>query len=324
MKRIFTFAIAATLIVVCLVLGIHCPTLFAAEPLASGIDRANFDKNVRPQDDLFRAVNGSWLAKAKIPADRSTYGAFPSLIEQSEKDLRAIIEACADAKDNPPGSEKQKIGDMYASYMNAARAEQLGIQPIAEMLASIDRIESKDDLVRTFAELQRDGVSGPLACYVNTDAKKSDQYILYLFEGGLGLPDRDYYWDAKLQKKLAAYAAHVAHMLSLAKVPDAKRAAAEVVAFETRLAKAQWSKLENRDSTKTYNRKSRDELLELAPAFDWNLYFTTIGGENPQEVIVGQPSYFTALSGMLDSVPLATWRSLVEMAGNPALCKSAE
>ena len=198
---------------------------------------------------------------------------------------------------------------MYASYMNEARAEKLGIEPIAEMLAAIDRIESKDDLVRTFAELQRDGVSGPLGCYVNTDAKKSDQYILYLSEGGLGLPDRDYYWDAKLQKKLAAYAAHVAHMLSLAKVPDAKRAAAEVVAFETRLAKAQWSKLENRDSTKTYNRKSRDELLKLAPAFDWNLYFTTIGGKDPQEVIVGQPSYFTALSGMLDSVPLAAWRA---------------
>jgi predicted metalloendopeptidase len=302
MKSMLTFAIAATLIVV-------CPTLMAAEPLASGIDRAYFDKNVRPQDDLFRAVNGGWLATAKIPADRSSYGAFQALIEQAEKDLRAIIEACADAKNNPPGSEKQKIGDMYASYMNEARAEQLGIEPIAGLLASIDRIESKDDLVRTFAELQRVGVGGPLGCYVNTDAKKSDQYILYLGQGGLGLPDRDYYWDAKLKSKLAAYAAHVERMLSLAKIPDAEQAAAEVVAFETQIAKAQWSKLDCRDSIKTYNRKTRDELATLAPALNWDVYFTTLGAENPQEVIVAQPSYFTALAGMIDSVPLNTWKT---------------
>ena len=151
--------------------------------------------------------------------------------------------------------------------------------------------------------------AGPLGCYVDTDAKKSDQYILYLGQGGLGLPDRDYYWDAKLKTKLAAYTAHVAHTLSLAKVPDAKRAAADIVAFETRLAKAQWPKLDYRDSTKTYNRKTRDELDKLAPAFDWNLYFTTIGVKNPREAIVAQPSYFTALSEMLDSTPLATWKA---------------
>ena len=103
---------------------------------------------MRPQDDLFRAVNGGWLAKAKIPADRSSYGAFQMLIEQAEKDLRAIIEGSPTAKDNPPGSEKQKIGDMYASYMDEARAEQLGIEPIAEILAAIDRIANKDDLIR--------------------------------------------------------------------------------------------------------------------------------------------------------------------------------
>ena len=270
MRRTFTFAITAALIVICLILGIQCKALTAAEPLASGIDQANFDKNVRPQDDLFRFVIGGWLAKAKIPADRSSEGAFQGLIEQAERNLRAIIEGCADAKDNPAGSERQKIGDMYASYMDEARAEQLGIEPIAKMLASIDRIESKEDLARTFAELQRDGVSGPLGCYVNTDAKKSDQYILYLTQGGLGLPDRDYYWDAKLKAKLDAYRKHVERMLTLAKVPDAKQAAADIVAFETQMAKAQWSKLECRDSTKTYNRKTLKELYQLAPAFNWD------------------------------------------------------
>jgi putative endopeptidase len=308
MKKVATFAIFATLTVICSVLGIGCKTLRAAQPLASGIDQSNFDKDVRPQDDLFRAVNGAWLAKAKIPADRSSYGAFPALIEQAEKDLREIIETCADAKDNPPGSEAQKIGDLYASYMDEARAEQLGIEPIAGMLASIDRIESKKDLVRSFAELERRGVSGPLGCHVGPDAKNSDRNILYLFQGGLGLPDREYYWDPKLKTKLAAYTAHVERMLSLAKVPDAKQTAADIVAFETRVAKAQWSKLACRDSNKTYNRKTRDELAKLAPGFDWNLYFTAIGVKNLQEVIVATPSFFTALAGMIDSVPLATWK----------------
>ena len=112
MRRVVIFAIFVALTVVCSAPGSRCNTLTAAEPLTSGIDQSNFDKNVRPQDDLFRAVNGAWLAKAEIPADRSSYGAFPVLIEQAEKDLREIIETCADAKDNPPGSEAQKIGDL--------------------------------------------------------------------------------------------------------------------------------------------------------------------------------------------------------------------
>jgi putative endopeptidase len=312
MKRSLAFAVATALIVACSVRGILCQAASAAEPLASGIDLTNFDKIVRPQDDLFRAVNGAWLAKAKIPADRSSYGAFMALADQTEKDLLAIIETCADAKDNPPGSERQKIGDMYASYMDEARAEQLGIGPIAGMLAAIDRIETKADLVRSLAELNRVGVCGPLASYVTTDAKKSDRYILHLSQAGLSLPDRDYYWDAKFKAKLAAYRAHVEHMLALAKVPDPKQAAADIVAFETRLAKAQWSKLENRDSTKTYNKKTRDELAKLAPGFDWNLYFAAMGVKNAQEFIVAQPSYFTALAAMVDSAPLASWKALLK------------
>lgn len=308
MARILTSSIAIALIATCLLLGILCKTLPAAEPLASGIDQANFDKSVRPQDDLFRYVNGAWLAKATIPADRSAYGAFQALGEQAEKNLRGIIEACADATDNPPGSEKQKIGDMYASYMDESRAEKLGIEPIVGLLASVDRIESKEDLVRTFAELQRIGVPGPLGCYVSSDAKQSDRNILYLVQGGLGLPDRDYYWDRKLKAKLAAYTAHVERMLSLAKVPNTKQAAADIVAFETQVAKDQWSKLACRDSTKTYNRKTIKELQQLAPAFDWNAYFAALDIKNQKEVVVAQPSFFTALSGLLDSVPLNTWK----------------
>ena len=159
----------------------------AAEPLTSGIERANFDPSVRFQDDLFHAVNGTWLAKTEIPADRADYGAFTVLTEQAEKDVRAIIENCASAGENTTDPEK-KVGDLYASYMDEARAERLGIKPIAGMLAAIDRIESKAGLVRMLAELARIGISGVVDCSIAPDAKRSDRYIVHLSQAGLGLP----------------------------------------------------------------------------------------------------------------------------------------
>lgn len=280
----------------------------AAEPLSSGIDRANFDPSVRFQDDLFRAVNGTWLKKTEIPADRSDYGAFAALADQAEKDIREIVEGCAAATDAPAGSEQKKIGDLYASYMDEARAEQLGIQPIAGTLAAIDRIATKADLVRVLAELERDGVTGVFGPYIGPDARKSDRYIVHLYQAGLGLPDRDYYLDAKYQDKLAAYRAHVERMLTLAGIADASRVADGIVAFEKRIAEVQWSKVDNRDDIKTYNKKSREELAQLAPGFDWNAYLDGIGAGAARELIVAQPSYLTAAAGLTDTVPLAAWR----------------
>lgn len=278
------------------------------EPLASGIDRTNFDPSVRFQDDLFRAVNGTWLAKTEIPADRADYGAFTVLAEQAEKNVRAIIESCASAGESATDLEK-KVGDLYASYMDEARAERLGIEPIAGVLAAIDKIETKTDLVRMLAELARVGISGALDCSIAPDAKRSDRYILHLFQAGLGLPDRDYYWNTKYKEKLAAYEAHVARSLAFCGVGDAHRAAAEIVAFETRLARAQWSKEDNRDNVKTYNKRTRKELGRLAPGFDWKLYFDVVGAGVAEDLIVAQPSYFTAVAGMVDSAPLRIWKA---------------
>ncbi|MGA2035041.1 MAG: M13-type metalloendopeptidase [Thermoguttaceae bacterium] len=280
----------------------------AAQPLASGIDRANFDPSVRFQDDLFHAVNGAWLAKTEIPADRADYGAFTALAEQAEKDVRAIVESCAGAGHNAADPEK-KIGDLYASYMDEARAERLGITPIAGTLAAIDSIQTKAGLVRMLAELARVGISGAVDCSIAPDAKQSDRYILHLSQAGLGLPDRDYYWDAKYKEKLAAYEAHVARSLALCGVVNARRAAAQIVAFETRLARAHWSKEDNRDNVKTYNKRTREGLLRLAPGLDWNLYFETVGAGAAEELIVAQPSYLTAVAGLADSAPLGIWKA---------------
>ena len=280
----------------------------AAGPLTSGIDRANFDPSVRVQDDLFHAVNGAWLAKTEIPPDRADYGAFTALAEQAEKDVRAIVESCAGAGENATDPEK-KVGDLYASYMDEARAERLGIEPIAATLTAIDAIETKGGLVRMLAELARAGIDGIVDCSIAPDAKRSDRYILHLSQGGLGLPDRDYYWDAKYQAKLAAYEPHVARSLSLCGVADARREAAETVAFETRIARAHWSKEENRDNVKTYNKRSREELARLAPGFDWKLYLDGVGAGAAEDVIIGQPSYFKAVGEMADATPLGIWKA---------------
>jgi predicted metalloendopeptidase len=192
--------------------------------------------------------------------------------------------------------------------MDEARAEELGIRPIAARLAAVDAIKTKADLTGTLGELSVFGVSGPLACYVGTDAKKSDEHILHISQAGLGLPDRDYYWDAKFKAKLAAYQAHIERMLTLAKIGDAKQAATEIVALETRIAKAQWSKVENRDVDKTYNKMDLAALARLAPGFDWQLYFHSSGIKNVKELVVSQPSYLTSLADLLDQVPLATWK----------------
>jgi predicted metalloendopeptidase len=280
----------------------------STEPLTSGIDRANFDPSVRFQDDLFHAVNGAWLAKTEIPVDRADYGAFTGLAEQAEKDVRAIIESCAGAGEHATDLEK-KVGDLYASYMDEARAERLGIEPIAGTLAAIDGIQTKAGLVRMLAELERAGISGVVDCSIAPDAKRSDRYILHLSQTGLGLPDRDYYWDARYKEKLAAYGAHVARSLTLCGVADARRAAADIVAFETRLAKAQWPKEDNRDDVKTYNKRTREELVRLAPGFDWKSYLDAVGAGAAKELIVSQPSYFTAVAGMADSAPLGTWKA---------------
>jgi len=276
---------------------------------ASGIDAANFDPAVRPQDDLYRHVNGAWLAKAEIPADRAMYGAFVRLVDKAEADLRAIIEAAAEKPDHRAGSVEQKVGDLYASFMDEARADKLGQEPIADVLGKVDAIQDKAGLVRTLAELQRGGVGGVFGLHVDTDAKQSDRYIIYLAQGGIGLPDESYYRDPKYQDIRDAYVAHVAAMLGLAGVEGPKDAAATIMAFETRLAKAHWDRVKSRDDTLTYNKKDRAGLAKLATGFDWPAWFRTLGAGDPAEVVVAQPDYFAAMAKALDDVPLKEWKT---------------
>ncbi len=275
--------------------------------MKSGIDKSYFDASVRPQDDLFRHVSGKWLSSAEIPSDRSLDGAFPGLRDQSEANIRAIIEETVKRPDSGDANS-QKVGDFYSSFMDESKVDALGFKPIEDELAEIDAITDKAAFIKTLARLQRSGTNGLFGVRVDTDAKQSDRYILNVSQGGLGLPDESYYREDKFQKVRDAYLAHIAKMLDLARLPHAKAAAEKIMAAETGLAKQHWDRVKNRDDTLTYNKKNGEALSELTPGFDWAVWFEHVGAKGIDEVIVGQPSFFTAMAKSLDEVNLADWK----------------
>ncbi len=178
------------------------PPAPAARPAVSGLDPAAFDAKVRPQDDLFLHVNGGWLARTEIPADKASYGAFDILFDKAQADLRAIVEESAKAAAKTPGSDAQKIGDFYESFMNETRVEELGITPLTAELAAIDGLKTKTDVARHFGRFFKLNLINPIVGYVEGDAQQPTHDVLYVFQGGLGLPDRDYYLknDPKLKE----------------------------------------------------------------------------------------------------------------------------
>jgi putative endopeptidase len=275
----------------------------------SGIETTGFDAKVRPQDDLYRHVNGAWVAEAQIPAEYGMFGSFMQLRDNALKDLRAIIEDASRQADAGPGSEARKIGDLFASFMDEKRAEDLGLEPIKGDLARIDAVKDTAGLLRLIAELQREGVGGLFGLYVAPDAKQSDKETVYLAQGGISLPDESFYRDAKFQPIRDAFVEHVQKMFALAGRPDAAGAAKQVMELETRLAKNHWDRVKSRDSSLTYNKKDRAALGALAPGFDWATYFDVAGAKDLPEVIVRQPEYFTAMAGALKDVPLDQWKT---------------
>ncbi|MBT0772108.1 peptidase M13 [Kineosporia sp. J2-2] len=283
--------------------------------MRSGIEIEQLSPSIRPQDDLFRHVNGKWLDTAEIPPDKSVYGTFHRLRDEAEAQLRVIVEKAAETSGNAePGSEAQKVGDLYASFMDEPAIERLGIAPIATDLALIEEITDLAGLVRAFGVLERSGSGAPFGYFVNNDAMASDRYVMYVTQGGLSLPDESYYREETFAEIRTEYLAHVARMLVKAGIteqPGADDAARRIFALETRLAGSHWDRVTNRDATKTYNKKDRAGLEELVPEFDWTAWIDAL--KVPQsafsEVVVRQPGFFTALGKALVEVPLADWKT---------------
>ena len=281
--------------------------------LSSGIELANMDTNVAPQQDFFHYVNGSWMEKTEIPADKARWGSFDELRENAEKQVLAIVQQLA-AEQHVKGSDEQKIADLYSSFLDEELAEVLGLNPLRGELAQIDNIKSHNDLTTLWGQWQRYRIGTPVAVYVGQDQKQSDQYITGASQAGLGLPDRDYYLkdDARSTELLGKYQAFIAKLWTLAGMDNAEQAAADIVALEKKIAAAQWSRIQNRDRNATYNKLTIAELTKLAPGFDWQAFLTAAGLGNINELVVRQPTYFTEFAKLQANTPVAQWQQYLK------------
>ncbi|CAN5864296.1 M13 family metallopeptidase [soil metagenome] len=286
----------------------------APAKLTSGIDLPSMDRSVPLQQDFYAHANGTWMKKTTIPADKAAVGTLEQIQEKTLGELRGLIEAAAKRRDNP---QAQQIGALYASFMDEATLEKLGAKPLAAELAAVDAIGDAKQLVAAMARLGSLGVDVPLTAYVGQDDRDSTRYVPGLWQSGLGLPDRDYYLkedDAKFKDARAKYAVYLARLLALAgsdaDKAGADAAAASVLALETEIARAQWARVETRDPVKAYNRVDLVDLPKLSAAIDWNGMIAASGlAGKTKDVLIGQPSYVTALGTLVAKTPLATWKA---------------
>ncbi|MBC7440971.1 MAG: peptidase M13 [Ramlibacter sp.] len=274
---------------------------------ASGIDRDELDPGVRPQDDLFRHVNGKWIARAEIPADKARWGSFYLLAEESEKAVKEII---LEAQSALPGTEERKLGDLYASFMDEERVEKPGATPLAADLATVDGITSIPMLLGSLGRLERAGVSGAFQLHVDNDPGDPERYLVFVEQAGLGLPDESYYRDDKSGAIREAYQAFLARMFGLAGLADAAGRAERVFSLETELATHHWDKVRSRDSEKTYNLKTWGQVTALAAGADLQLWLEGLDAPAGafDEVVVRQPSFVTGLAEMLTDDRLEAWQ----------------
>ncbi len=290
--------------------GIQAVASSADQPPSSGLSAEDMDTSIRPQDDFYRYANGGWLARTEIPPERSSYGAFTEVHERNEKRLKTILEEAATA-DAPAGSDMQLVGTFYASYMDRARADALGLKPLDPLLAEIAEASTHEDILRLYGQFIRLNVLAPFDFYVDRDRGDTSRSLFYFWQGGLGLPDRDYYTkdDEKFAAIRDAYVDYAATILSLSGEPDANEKADRIMALEKRLAALHWPQEKLRDRIATYNLMDRAALAEMAPGFDWDVYLESTGLGEQSDFVVGTPSFFTGFAELFGETGVDLWRS---------------
>jgi putative endopeptidase len=284
----------------------------AGEASYWGFDTANLDKACKPCDDFYQFAMGGWMKANTIPPEYSTWGSFSRLVDKNQQNLREILDAAV-KQQAQPGSNEQKIGDFYASCMDTEAIEAAGTKPIDAELRSIGQMKNGADLEAEAARLQKEGVGVLFGFRANQDAKDSSQVVGAAWQGGLGLPEREYYLkqDDKSKQLRDAYVKHVAKMFELSG-DSADAAATEshtVLGIETSLATASMKNTDLRDPHKTYHRMKMAELQAMTPDFNWESYFRLLGHPELKEINVGQPDFFKALDSQLTASPLADWKT---------------
>ncbi len=303
--------------IVAVVVAALCATVTnLAGQSPKAIDPRNMDTSVKPCDDFYQYADGSWIKANPVPPDKSRWGSFEELADRNRDTLKSILDEVSAKKDWPAGSIEQKVGDFYASGMDEAAIEKAGTAPLEPYFAMVDALRSAGDLAPVLGKLRAAGLGVGFGFAVAQDPRESTRYIGSLNQGGLGLPDRDYYTkdDPKSKQIRDQYVAHVAKMLELAgHTHEAATAeAAVVLGIETSLAKASLTRVENRDPQKTYNKMTLAGLQALGAGFNWTRYFGGLGITQVPALNVRQPQFFRAFADMAASVPAAEWRTYLQ------------
>jgi len=283
----------------------------AKPALASGITMTNMDKTVRPQDNFYRYINGGWLKTHEIPSDKTSIGSFYDLRDKADSDVKSIIEKLAAAKDLKTGTDEQKVADLFHSYMNTEKLNSLGITPIASMFSDINNLKNKHDLAAYMGKAQATGVGSPLAFYISVDAKDSSRYATHIWQSGLGLPDKDYYFNEaeRFATLRDGYVKHIAKMFNIAGFKNGEQAAKTVMDIETKLAGYHWTRVQTRDSEKRYNKFATDKLNTLTDAFDWDGFLAAIGVSAQKDIIINQPDFVEGFGKIFADTSLEDWQT---------------
>lgn len=284
----------------------------AAAPLRSGIFLENMDLSVSPGDDFFHYVNGEFLKNNEIPADRASYGSFARLADEAQEDVIAIIRESAEGN-FAQGTDEQKVGDMYTSFMDVETRNALGMTPIKDDLAKVAAISSHDELASYFGYANRYGVSTPISFFQYADFKSPEEYGLYLWQSGIGLPDREYYFkEGEASESIrTAYKAHLEKMFTLAGYDQAAKKAATVYAIEERIAGLHMKKEDTRNWAANYQAVSIDELKAMMPSFNWDNYLTATEFKTPEALIIMQKDFLSGVDAVIAETSVDDWKTFL-------------
>ena len=276
---------------------------------AWGFDLAGADTKTKPGDDFFRYANGTWIDKTQIPPDKPAYSLRLAMTDVTEQRLRELMETLAAKDVANPSTLQEKTAAFYRSFMDEARIEQVGAKSIESVLSEVNKAETRDDLAALMGRESLDYESALFSYGIDVDLKDPSKYAFYLKQGGLGLPDRDYYLKPEFEKQKSAYQTYVMTLLKLLAWPEAEARARDVVDFETKIADASWTKAEQRNLDAIYNPMTVDELAKFTPGFNWKGFLGATRMDNLSRVIIAEKSAFPKLADIYSKAPLETIRA---------------
>ena len=290
--------------------AVLCIGNVVAQTLTPGINLSYIDSSANPRNDIYKFANGKWLNTQKIPASDVSWGSFNEINERNVANLKALMTSVSKDVKAAPGSDNQKLRDFYLTAMDSVKADKDGIKPIAGDLTAIDAIKTKDDLLKTSALLNKKGVGSMIGFYVYSDFKNSNENTCYLAQTGIGLPDKDFYFEAQYESVKKEYIEHIKRMFEcLGNYPESAKANADIVMkIETELAKNSQNAVEQRDPQKQYNPFTKDELVKLTSNINWDIYFSTIGIKVPDNIVLNQPKFYEGLNTIINSVSIDEWK----------------